>query len=300
MKKVTIVVLLLTISILFGETLLNPFGPALIPVVPIMNGKIPTDVKIEIWKNPEEAVAKIVSKEVDFAVLPVTVGANLYGKGVRIKLVGVHEWKVFYLVASDDATFDGWESLRGQEVYTPHGRGQTVDVLMRYFLSKAGLTLDRDVKILYAPPQEIVALFKSGKVKYAALPEPFVSMCLDRGKVVLDFQKEWGKELGVPGRIPIAGLFVREGVDKETVEKVEKALIDSIRWMKENLDETVQLSSEKLGIPAKILKSSLERIEFEYVPVEKCREEVETFLKKLNELYPEGFEKIPDEGFYWK
>ncbi|HBF69909.1 MAG TPA: ABC transporter substrate-binding protein, partial [Thermotoga sp.] len=129
---------------------------------------------------------------------------------------------------------------------------------------------------------------------------PFVSMCLDRGKVVLDFQKEWGKELGVPGRIPIAGLFVREGVDEETVEKAEKALIDSIRWMKENLDETVQLSSEKLGIPAKILKSSLERIEFEYVPVEKCREEVETFLKKLNELYPEGLEKVPDEGFYWK
>lgn len=50
MKKAASVVLLLTISILFGETLLNPFGPALIPVVPIMDGKIPTDVKIEIWK----------------------------------------------------------------------------------------------------------------------------------------------------------------------------------------------------------------------------------------------------------
>ncbi|MDK2898796.1 MAG: NitT/TauT family transport system substrate-binding protein, partial [Thermotoga sp.] len=65
-------------------------------------------------------------------------------------------------------------------------------------------------------------------------------------------------------------------------------------------DETVQLSSEKLGIPAKILKSSLERIEFEYLPVEECKEEVEAFLNKLNELYPEGLEKVPDEGFYWK
>lgn len=88
MKKVTIVVLLLTISILFGETLLNPFGPALIPVVPIMDGKIPTDVKIEIWKNPEEAVAKIVSKEVDFAVLPVTVWCESIRKGSKDKTRG--------------------------------------------------------------------------------------------------------------------------------------------------------------------------------------------------------------------
>ncbi|MDK2785435.1 MAG: NitT/TauT family transport system substrate-binding protein [Thermotoga sp.] len=300
MKRITLVLVLLSASFLFGLTVLNPFGPALIPVVPIMSGKVSDDVNIEIWKNPEEAVAKIVSGKVDFAVLPVTVGANLYAKGVRIQLVGVHEWKVFYLVAASDAGFDGWESLRGKEVYTPHGRGQTVDVLMRYFLSKSGLKPDEDVKILYAPPQEIVALFKAGKVKYAALPEPFVSMCLDRGRVVLDFQEEWGKEAGVPERIPIAGLFVREGVDEETVRKVEEVLSASIEWMKKNLEETVQLSSEKLGIPYEILRASLERIGFQYVPSKECKDEVSLFLQKLNELYPEGLQKVPDEGFYRK
>ncbi|PLV58958.1 ABC transporter substrate-binding protein [Thermotoga sp. KOL6] len=298
MKKCVITLFLLIAVVFFGVKLLNPFGPALIPVLPIMEGKIPYDVQVEIWKNPEEAVAKLVSGEADFAILPVTVGANLYAKGVRIRLVGVHEWKVFYLVAASDVSFEGWESLRGKEVYTPHGRGQTVDVLMRYFLTKAGLEPDKDVKILYAPPQEIVVLFKSGKIKYAALPEPFVTLCLDKGRVVFDFQKEWGREIGVPDRIPIAGLFAMEGISKETIETVEKALVSSLEWMKENLEETVRLSSEKLGMPYNVLKSSLERMVFYYVPIEDCKKEVSIFLEKLNELYPEGLQKVPDEGFY--
>ncbi|MCD6551573.1 ABC transporter substrate-binding protein [Thermotoga sp.] len=300
MKKTITLFFILIAVMFFGVKLLNPFGPALIPVVPILEGKVPYDVEVEIWKNPEEAIARIVTGEANFIVLPVTVGANLYTKGVKIQLLGVHEWKVFYLVASNDVPFEGWKSLRDREVYTPHGRGQTIDVLMRYFMSKVGLKPDEDVKILYAPPQEIVALFKSGKAKYVALPEPFVSMCLDKGRVVLDFQKEWGKETGVSDRIPIAGLFAREGVSQEEIEKVEKALLLSIEWMEENLEETVQLSSKRLGIPSDLLKASLERIDFYYVPAGKCKEEVSVFLRKLNELYPEGLQSAPDEGFYEK
>lgn len=89
-------------------------------------------------------------------------------------------------------------------------------------------------------------------------------------------------------------------MDEETVRKVEKVLSASIEWMKKNLEETVQLSSEKLGIPYEILRASLERIGFQYVPSKECKDEVSLFLQKLNELYPEGLQKVPDEGFYRK
>lgn len=298
-KNVFVLVSILLICVhIFAVKLLNPLGPALIPVVPILEKKVPSDVEVVIWRNPEEAIARLVSGEADFAVLPITTAANLYTRGIKISLVAVHEWKVFYLVVAKDVVFEGWKSLKGKEVYTPHGRGQTVDVLMRYFLVREGLKPDEDVKVLYAPPQEIVVLFKTGKVKFAALPEPYATMCLDNGYLALDFQKEWGKVMNLPERLPIAGLFVRKGVGEDEVERIENVLKNSMEWMFKNLEATLSLAEKHLGVSKDVLMDAFERMGFQYVPVELCREEVATFLQKMNELYPEGMPQVPDAGFY--
>jgi len=98
--------------------------------------------------------------------------------------------------------------LKGQQVYTAQGRGQTADVVLRYLLADNGLEPDKDVTFAYAQPQEIVALFNSGKVKVAAVPEPFVTMMLSKGKIVMDLQDEWNKATGTKYGIPITGIFV--------------------------------------------------------------------------------------------
>ena len=36
----------------------------------------------------------------------------------------------FYLIVDDVSKFTDLSSLKGKEVYSPHGRGQTVDVLL--------------------------------------------------------------------------------------------------------------------------------------------------------------------------
>ena len=66
-------------------------------------------------------------------------------------------------MAANQAGFDNWQSLKGKEVYVAVGKGTTVDLLLRSALSDAGLVPDQDVKFVYAPPQEIVALFKADK-----------------------------------------------------------------------------------------------------------------------------------------
>jgi len=60
----------------------------------------------------DEATAYIVSKKVNFAALPVTFGANLYTKGVDVRLVGVYSWRLFYVVASPDFEFKGFQSFK--------------------------------------------------------------------------------------------------------------------------------------------------------------------------------------------
>lgn len=285
--------------------LINPLGPVVIPLAGITSGEIETDITINVqyWKSIDEAVGLLADEQTQFAVLPITAGANLAASGLDLVLAGVHEWKVFYLVAAPDAEFEDWNSLIGESVYSPESKGQTVDVLTRYALSKAGIQPDDDVEFVYAPPQEIVALFKEGKIKFAALPEPFVTLALSGtdGRIVLDYQEFWAAESGSEYGIPIAGLFVQRAfLDKypEIVEIVADALQLSTDWANDNPQKAVLASSEVLPLPVEVMQASLQRILFTYIPAQDCKSIVLDFLTSMQNTYPEGIKAIPGEGFF--
>ncbi|MGQ9856172.1 MAG: ABC transporter substrate-binding protein [Fervidobacterium sp.] len=303
MKKFVSIILLLTVIFGFGVTLINPFGPTIFPVAGLLNKEVKTDIALDIklWKTMDEATAYIVSKKVNFAALPITFGATLYNKGVDVRLVGVYSWRLFYVVASADFEFKGFQSFKGEKIYTAHGRGQTADIVMRYLLVKNGLEPDKDVTFAYAQPQEIVSLFNSGKIKVAAIPEPFVTMTLSKGKIILDLQDEWNKASGLKYGIPITGIFVTgKLVDyPQTVRLFEKSFKESLSWAYKNIDRAVEITSSQLGMPANVLKTSLQRSQYNYVSAADCKDEVLSYLRKLNELYPEGMPKVPDEKFFY-
>ncbi|QGT99117.1 ABC transporter, substrate-binding protein (cluster 10, nitrate/sulfonate/bicarbonate) [Candidatus Syntrophocurvum alkaliphilum] len=289
----------------FQPTILNPLGPTVIPVAGITGDKLESDIPVDVhfYKNTDEAIAMLSSDSGQFAVLPVTAAANIYNSGIDITMLGVYNWKVFYMVASNEVEFNDWGSLKEKTVYTPIGRGQTADILMRFALSKQGVDPESEVEIQYAPPQEIVTLFQTGKIDYAALPEPFASLAINdgNGEIVLDLQEYWGKINETNERIPITGLFVKndflDSYPQETQEIVQ--LFDaSINWSNANVDKAIEVSQETLPIPQPIMKDALTRIDFYYVPASRCQEEVDDFLRKMQELYPQGIRELPDERFY--
>ncbi|MGI5880223.1 MAG: ABC transporter substrate-binding protein [Syntrophomonadaceae bacterium] len=286
-------------------TFMNPAGPTVIPLSGIAGGKVKGDVPIEIkyWKTTDEAIAALSSEKADFAVLPVTTAANIYASGIKISLAGVHEWKVFYLVAANEAGFDNWQSLKGQEVYVAVGKGTTVDLLLCSALGDAGLVPDQDVKFVYAPPQEIVALLKAGKAVFAALPEPFVTLAIadNKARIAADFQEYWGQINNSQPRIPIAGLFIKTAylaAHPQESNDVIRQFNESIKWSDNHLDEALQINKDILPIPAPAMKASLQRTDFYFIPTNECRSEVETYLQKMQQLYPQGIKILPDEGFY--
>jgi NitT/TauT family transport system substrate-binding protein len=298
MRKLLIFMLLLPVLI-FSYTLLNPFGPTLMPVAFIISKDVGADINVQMWRTPDEAIAAVKANRADFYVLPLTMAANLHAAGLDLVLIGVHEWKVFYLVGRED--IKGWKDLRGKEIYVAHSRGTIVDVLLRMFLKKSGLDPEKDVKLVYAQPPEIVALFKSGKASFAAIPEPFVTMLLRSGKILFDFQKEWQKFTGLPARIPIAGLFTTKEFLRENEEGVNYAEISlkiSTDMMNISPRRAAEIVSNITKMPQNILEVSVKRMVFEYVPSKECRKEVEEFLRVLKEEYPEGIKEIPDESFY--
>lgn len=286
-------------------TLINPTGPTVIPVAALAAQKVetPVGINIEYWKNTDEAVASLAAGKSDFAVLPVTTAANINAQGIELVLLGVHEWKVFYMIARQENLYNDIASLKGEKVYTPNGRGTTVDILLRSAVAGAGLDPDSDVKIVYASPQEIVALFKAGKIEYAALPEPFVTMAIAGadGKIVLDFQKYWGDLSKGSDRIPVAGLFVKKdfyAAHPAAADQVADSLLESTEWSNNNIEQALELTSDLLPVPAKLMQEALTRTDFYYIPIQDCQSEVELFLHKMQELYPEGLPQIPEKEFY--
>jgi len=289
-------------------TVLNPIGPIVFPAAGLAGNKVDTgklNVKLQYWKTGDEAVGLLAANKADFAVLPVVTGANVNASGMDLTLLGVHEWKVFYMIAAPGNQFTSWQDLKGKQVYIPVGKGSTIDLLLNAGLEKNGLKPNVDTKIAAAEPQEIVALFKSGKVQYAALPEPFVTLATQGGKgqIVLDFQKYWAELSGGPARMPVAGLFVkRDFMKKHPVEtaQVAAAFKKSTAWSLQNVDEALSISAKTLPMPAPVMKTALTRLEFSYIDTKSCEPEVKTFLTQMQKLYPEGLKTLPNEEFYAK
>jgi len=295
------------VQLLDQVVLLNPSGPTAIPVIGMDSKEVLGDlnVSVQYWNNTDEVLASLAKNEAQFLVMPISAGVNMYNQGMDIALLGVHGWKLFYLISRDGVEFAGWNSMKNMNIYTPVGKGQTADVIMRASFKEAGLEPGVDVKINYAPPQEIVALFKEGKIDFAALPEPFVTMAIQGGKgqVVLDFQKYWADMTGLNDRIPISGLFVTKQFLKDYPAETEKfvGLFDkSINWSNENPDLAIEKSKDILPVPPAIIQAALERIDFYYVPSQECQEEVNAYLAKIKELDTESISKVPDSGFYAK
>lgn len=286
-------------------SLINPVGPLVLPIAGISSGSVkgPLTVNVSYWKSNDEAIGLLAANKADFAVLPVTMAANLYAANKNIVMLGVHEWKVFYLVAKKGVTFTDWSSLKGKSVYMPVGKGQTVDVLTRVGLTKEKLVADQDVKFVYAPPQEIVSLFQAGKIDFAAIPEPYVTLALkDTGaSIVLDYQQYWGQVTGLTPQVPIAGLFVKkEYLDKnpQAAKDVAKMLADSTDWCNVNPDQAIEQAKATLPLPPAVMKESLQRTEFKYISSTECREAVKKYLETVNQVDPTAMKQLPDQGFY--
>ena len=285
--------------------LINPIGPAVIPVAGLLSGDISGDVNINLqyWKTADEAIGFLSADGPEFAVLPITNGVNMSAAGLDLTLLGVHEWKVFYLIASAESQFSDWNSLTGKTVYTPGAKGQTVDVLTRYALLNEGITPDEEVSFAYAPGAEIVALFQEGKVDFAALPEPFVTQALasSNGRIVMDYQEYWTEVSGGQDGIPIAGLFVKSDFlskHPETVNQVVDLLAESTKWAKDNADAAVSAASEVLPLPSDIMLAALQRIKFEYISAADSKEQVLQFLQTMQDTYPDGIKMIPEDSFF--
>lgn len=262
------------------------------------------DVSYESVKSPDLMASRILSEEIDIAVVPTNLAVTLYNKGANYKLAASSVWGILYIVGNEQ--IDGWEALRGKEIYTM-GRGLTPDIVLRYLLSSNGIDPDKDVTLTYmGDATELASVFIAGKSAISVIPEPALSNVIMKKEdtiILLDLQEEWSKLNEGNSSYPQASLIIKNEVSEKYPELVEMFLQEyenSIHWLESNAEKAGEYSEElETGLSKGAVVKGLQRVNIEYRGAKDAKEAIEKYLKVLFDFSPEVVGgKLPDEGFY--
>lgn len=169
------------------------------------------------WADPDQLRALALHAGADFVAMPTNVAANLYNRGVALKLLSVPVWGILYLV-SRDGERTRLEDYAGEEIAMPF-RGDMPDLIFQDTAQALGLDVKKDLRLRYvASPLDAMQLLITRRVRHALLAEPAVSMALRKTQSfpvsaiapelhrAVDLQAQWGRALGRAPRIPQAGI----------------------------------------------------------------------------------------------
>jgi NitT/TauT family transport system substrate-binding protein len=261
-------------------------------------------VSYESIKSPDLVASRIISGEIDIAVVPTNLAATLYNKGADYKLAAASVWGILYVIGNEK--IESWEDLRGKEIHTM-GRGLTPDILLRYLLTKNGLDPEKDVKLTYmGEATELASTYIAGKSAISVIPEPALANVMLKKPdtlILLDLQKEWAKLNPDASSYPQASLIIKNDLIEKNPEFVETFLQEyekSIDWLASN-GETAGTYSEDLqtGISKQAVINGLQRSNIYYRDSKDAKEAIDKYMKILLDYSPEVIGgKLPDEGFY--
>lgn len=265
------------------------------------------DTTVGIWQSPDQLRAGVTSGQYQVAAVPTYVAANLYQRGLPVRLLNVTVWGILHVMAADDGV-RGWSDLAGRRILVPF-KGDMPDLVFRYLARQHGLDpASLDVQYTSAPV-EALQLLMAGHGQAAVLSEPVATAAELRGKQqgipirrVLDLQAEWAAATGGPPRIPQAGTLALTSLTERhpnVVRAIQAGLADAVSWVREAPAEAAQVGSKLIGLEAPMVERSLPRTPLEMVTAADARGELEQFFSHLAELSPEIIGgTLPDAAFY--
>ncbi|WP_175954002.1 ABC transporter substrate-binding protein [Schaalia sp. Marseille-Q2122] len=260
------------------------------------------------WDGVEQLKSHLMNGEAELAATPAYVAANLYNKGIDVRLVGPVVWGMLFVLAPEGTTEGDWEAMRGKKVAIPLP-GNMPDLVFSYLLSKNNLTKD-DIEPVYAEDgQQAIGLLMKGEVDWVVLPEHAATIAqakaAENGKNLtraLDLQQEWAKVTGKEARFPMAGLVMPGALVDEHPELVD-AVIAEVKAGVEKANAGDKATLEKIAqhydLPVPVVEKVIPRLQLNMVPASEAREAYEDFLTRLGEVNPDIYGgKLPDDRFY--
>lgn len=92
---------------------------------------------VENWSSVDAMKTLLMQKQTDLAATPSYAAANLFNKGVPLRLVAMQVWGMLYVVGPEGSSTQGLEAMRGKTVAVPMPNNMP-DLVFRYLLGQKG------------------------------------------------------------------------------------------------------------------------------------------------------------------
>ena len=270
------------------------------------------NVKFVMWKSPDELRALTLRGNADFIAIPTNVAANLYNKGVDIKLLNVSIWGILAMITRDKNK-KTLADFKGCEIAMPF-RADMPDIVFEEIVKKEGLDPKKDFKFRYVnSPIDAMQMLIMRRVDHALLAEPAISMALRKTnsfplKLIApdlyrsaDLQKEWGKVFKTEGKIPEAGMAVIGKKDPYLVKRFDEEYAKALKWYKTHPKEAGELAHKYIPmlIPEAV-SDSINHVQLDDVSAQNAKKDLEFFFEILKSNNPKTIGgKLPPSGFYF-
>lgn len=255
----------------------------------------------------DELLGKIVSNEMDIALIPANVAGVLYHKtDGAVAVININTLGVLYVVAADDS-ISSFADLKGKTLYL-NGKGTTPEYVISYLLAENGLTSDDVTLEFKSEAAEVAAILKEQPDAVGLLPQPFVTAACAQNEdlqIVLDCTAEWEKLQGAGGSRLVTGVtIVRKDFQDEYPNAVALFLREhaaSTDFANTNLDETAELVAAR-GIieKAAIAKKAIPYCNITCITGNEMKTALSGYLQVLADQDPASVGgQLPGDDFYF-
>lgn len=286
-------------------TLKGPSSMGMIKLIDSLKSSINSKIEVIILNEPIQVRKMMLDGTADFAILPTTMAAIVYNKGMDYQLVGIPVWGTLSLLGTD-STITQWSQLKGKRIHVM-AKGMTPDVMFRYLLHKNGVNPDTDVTIDYSFPTHIdmASAVAAGKVELGVLSEPLASQVLQKRsdvRLIFDFNDEWSKKQGSP--IAFTAFMVRKDLAKSNsalVDEIANGYEKSSVWVNQNPDSAADLMVKYEVLPNReIALQAIPRSNLKFVRAREIKGQIKDYLNVFYQMNPDIVGgKIPDEEFIY-
>lgn len=317
MKKIFLIFLL--VGFAYSQTKMQklviaaPFSSVSHPFARMLQTNALSDiadkVELKIWKNPDELRALSLNNNANFIAVPTNVAANLYNKGVKIKLLNVSVWGILGIL-SRDKNIKSLKDFENKELLVPF-RGDMPDIVLKTLLKKQNIS---HVKIKYiASPIDAMQTLITRRADHALLAEPAISMALRKTNSFplsviapdlyrsVDLQDEWGKVFNKKPLIPQAGIAVLGDVDTKIIDKFISEYEKALKWYMQNKNEAGELVQKYFPmLKANAVSDSILHVKLKSVSAKDAKDDLEFFYEILKQDNAKLIgSKLPNNGFYY-
>jgi len=284
----------------------GPSAMGMIRMIDSLNHGTGHSLNVKILNEPLQVRKMMLDGTADFAILPTTMAAIMYNKGLKYKLIGIPVWGTLYLVGSN-AAVTRWEDLRAKRIYVM-ARGMTPDVMFRHLLMKNGLDPDKDVMLDYSFPTHIdlANAVASGQADLGIVSEPLASLVMRKNKdirVIFSLEEEWNRF--EDSEIAETAFLGKESVihnNPEIVKSIVSAYAFSTGWVNQHPDSAAALVVKYGIVPdTDVAINAIPGSNLKFVKAYEVRKEIEDYLNVFYKLNPDIVGgKIPDENFIYR